>query len=94
MNQKQQRLTVVKLKVNLDTSSVKVVKAKVVHLGKTFGNEELTTRSTATTSSITGGQGYTRCNCNTGCGSKQCGCFRARLKYNPKCQGSSACKHK
>ncbi|KAK3922746.1 SCAN domain-containing protein 3 [Frankliniella fusca] len=52
-------------------------------------------RSMATAQSLSGGQGYVRCACKTGCKpSSKCKCRGAGVLCNSKCHGSSTCSNK
>ena len=47
--------------------------------------QEISLRSAARQESISGGQGYFRCNCTGNCQTKRCKCFKAELKCNSRC---------
>ncbi|KAK3932626.1 N-succinylglutamate 5-semialdehyde dehydrogenase [Frankliniella fusca] len=52
-------------------------------------------RSMATAQYLSGGQGYVRCACKTGCKpSSKCKCRGAGVLCNLKCHGSSTCSNK
>ncbi len=58
------------------------------------GTEEKSPRTIASSQSLTGGQGYTRCNCTTKCTTNCCNCKNNKLLCNSKCHKSSTCCHK
>lgn len=46
--------------------------------------------------SLTGGQGFKRCNCSSTskCQTSRCKCFKDKLKCNSRCHGSGPCNNK
>lgn len=58
------------------------------------GTEEKSLRTIASSQSLTGGQGYTRCNCTTKCTTNRCKCKNNKLLCNSKCHKSSTCCNK
>ncbi|KAK4880961.1 hypothetical protein RN001_004280 [Aquatica leii] len=58
------------------------------------GTEEKSLRTVASSQSLTGGQGYTRCNCTTKCTTNRCKCKNNKLLCNSKCHKSSSCCNK
>ena len=58
------------------------------------GTEEKSLRTIASSQSLTGGQGYTRCNCTTKCTTNRCKCKNNKLLCNSKCHKSSSCCNK
>ena len=58
-------------------------------------DNELPIRSEATKASLTGGQGFLRCNCKLGCKkSSKCKCIGAGVLCNSRCHGSLSCSNK
>ena len=55
-----------------------------------------TLRQTVTQESISGGQGYVKCNCAgyKRCESNKCKCFKNKVKCSSRCHSSLACKQK
>ena len=53
-------------------------------------------RSAVIAESSSGGQGFTKCNCNgpKKCQSNRCKCFKAKLKCNSRCHSSLTCSNK
>lgn len=51
-------------------------------------------RQLAIKHSNTGGQGYKKCQCKSGCKNNHCACRRAKMKCNSRCHGSSTCTNK
>lgn len=51
-------------------------------------------RSAVASSSITGGQGVTKCNCKGQCDNNRCSCKKAGLQCNSRCHKSSLCSNK
>lgn len=56
--------------------------------------KEISLREAATTNSVSGGQGYKRCNCRQKCTTNRCACRAAGLLCNSKCHKSEACTNK
>ena len=56
--------------------------------------QEISLRSAARQESISGGQGYFRCNCTGNCQTKHCKCFKAELKCNSRCHNQRSCYNK
>nr|XP_018911199.1 PREDICTED: uncharacterized protein LOC109039924 [Bemisia tabaci] len=57
-------------------------------------NKEVSLREAATTNSVSGGQGFKRCNCRQKCTNNRCACRAAGLLCNSKCHKSEACTNK
>ena len=57
-------------------------------------NKTVSLRGMANAVSASGGQGFTRCNCRTGCTHGRCTCRAKGMKCNSKCHGSTSCSNK
>uniref|UniRef100_A0A914BXJ8 Metallothionein n=1 Tax=Acrobeloides nanus TaxID=290746 RepID=A0A914BXJ8_9BILA len=55
--------------------------------------KKTTIRTTASTVSPFGGQGFTHCNCTTGCENDRCSCRKNRKVCNSKCHSNRNCKN-
>ncbi|GFQ66080.1 uncharacterized protein TNCT_374891 [Trichonephila clavata] len=55
-----------------------------------MGTEETLLRTVASSQSLTGGHGYTRCSCTTKCSTNRCRCKNNKLLCNSKCHKSSS----
>jgi hypothetical protein len=55
---------------------------------------QISLREAATVNSISGAQGYTRCQCKTKCKTNRCACRSAFRICNFKCHGDSSCENK
>lgn len=51
-------------------------------------------RKAANSESLTGGQGFVKCNCKTKCNDKKCKCRKMNLLCNSKCHISLSCLNK
>jgi len=60
---------------------------------KKIKDKEITLRE-ATEHGIAGYQGFNRCNCKTGCGTKKCTCNAAEMLCSSKCHGNQNCTNK
>ncbi|XP_047505092.1 KRAB-A domain-containing protein 2-like [Pieris napi] len=56
--------------------------------------EKKSLRELANEQSLSGGQGYKRCNCKTKCATKKCSCKAAGKLCNSKCHSSLSCSNK
>jgi hypothetical protein len=77
----------------LSRNQLEVVKAKLLS-PEDVPAGELSVRAMATASSLSGGQGYTRCLCTTRCKTKRCSCRAAGRLCNSKCHNSKDCTNK
>ncbi|XP_060835179.1 uncharacterized protein LOC132918104 [Rhopalosiphum padi] len=80
-------------------SEINPCKANLLDLStvlKSAGQTEkpLSLREAATVNSISGAQGYTRCQCKTICKTNRCACRSASRICNSKCHGSLLCENK
>ncbi|XP_022180171.1 SCAN domain-containing protein 3-like [Myzus persicae] len=80
-------------------SEINPCKANLLDLStvlKSAGQSEkpLSLREAATVNSISGAQGYTRCQCKTKCKTNRCACRSASRICNSKCHGSLPCENK
>ena len=57
-------------------------------------DKEISLRAAARAESVSGGQGYFRCNCTGDCKTKRCKCFKAQVKCNSKCHNQRSCSNK
>ena len=57
-------------------------------------DEEISLRGCARKSSLTGGQGYQRCGCKSGCARNICSCRRQNKLCTSKCHSSLTCSNK
>ena len=53
-----------------------------------------TIRTAAKNVSLVGGQGFTFCNCKTGCKGNRCKCAKNGLKCNSRCHDKLTCDNK
>ncbi|XP_022162759.1 KRAB-A domain-containing protein 2-like [Myzus persicae] len=60
---------------------------------KKIKDREITLREAAG-HGIAGHQGFNRCNCKTGCGTKKCACNAAEMLCSSKCHGNQNCTNK
>ncbi|KAJ8667847.1 hypothetical protein QAD02_009510 [Eretmocerus hayati] len=68
-----------------------------VDFSGTICSDEISLREALSKSSIFGGQGFQRCNCQpskTQCQILRCSCFKKQLKCNSRCHASSSCANK
>lgn len=59
-----------------------------------ISNVKMTLRQLANKQSTSGGQGYFKCNCKTGCTKNTCKCKSAGILCNSKCHHSLSCSNK
>ena len=57
-------------------------------------DKEISLRAAARSESVTGGQGYARCNCTGDCKTKRCKCFKSQVSCNSKCHNKRSCSNK
>lgn len=81
------------LKQLYSRSEFSILQEKLLTL-ESVGREEKSLRTVASTQSLTGGQGYTRCNCTTKCATNRCKCVTQKILCNSKCHRSSSCCNK
>ena len=63
-------------------------------IGRSSIKTVLSLREAATVNSISGAQGYTRCQCKTKCKTNRCACRSESRICNSKCHGSLSCENK
>ena len=56
--------------------------------------KEISLRAAAKAESISGGQGFSRCQCTGNCKTKRCKCFKSNVKCNSKCHNQRSCTNK
>ncbi|KAF2891804.1 hypothetical protein ILUMI_14369 [Ignelater luminosus] len=74
-------------------SELVVCSEKLVTLNS-VPKEEISLRQVSSAQSLTGGQGYIRCNCSRKCKSNRCKCKAKSLLCNSKCHRSTDCYNK
>ena len=69
---------------------------KLLTLDHVSQEQSISLRSAVIAESKTGGQGFTKCNCQDSkkCQTKRCKCFKARLQCNSRCHSSLNCPNK
>ena len=69
---------------------------RLLTLNDVCQEKSVSLRSAVTAESASGGQGFTKCNCNGAkkCQTNRCKCFKAKLLCNSKCHGSINCCNK
>ena len=69
---------------------------KLLTLEHVNQEQSISLRSAVIAESTTGGQGFTKCNCQGSkkCQTKRCKCFKARLQCNSRCHSSLNCPNK
>ena len=56
---------------------------------------KISLRQAAAAVSLSGGQGFTKCNCSKNqCSTNRCKCYKANIKCNSKCHSSLTCRNK
>ena len=60
----------------------------------TVAERTISMRGIASSPSFSGGQGFIKCDCKTGCKSGKCTCLGKKVKCNSKCHGSRPCANK
>ncbi|CAL4110669.1 unnamed protein product [Meganyctiphanes norvegica] len=57
--------------------------------------KKISLRQAATAEFLSGGQGFTKCNCSKNqCSTNRCKCYKANIKCNSKCHSSLTCRNK
>ena len=81
------------LKQLYSRSEFSILREKLLTLAS-VGTEEKSLRAVASSQSLTGGQGCTRCYCTTKCSTNWCKCKNNKVLCNSKCHKSSSCCNK
>ncbi|CAI6377230.1 unnamed protein product [Macrosiphum euphorbiae] len=84
------------LKIKYTRAQISPCKEKFLELDeamKKIKDREITLREAAG-HGIAGHQGFNRCNCKTGCGTKKCACNAAEMLCSSKCHGNQNCTNK
>ena len=69
---------------------------KLLTLDHVNQEQSVSSRSAVIAESATGGQGFTKCNCQSSkkCQTNRCQCYKARLQCNSRCHSSLNCPNK
>ena len=59
-----------------------------------YPDTKISVRKAVNKVSMTGGQGFVRCNCTTKCKRKTCTCKKLGVLCNSRCHNSSSCANK